>query len=48
VRFTDVYYFLDCHHVGVLEGTMRYAGARGRVQLRTHGPFAADMLCTWS
>jgi uncharacterized protein (TIGR02265 family) len=47
VRFSDVYSFLDCHHVGVLEGTMRYAGVRGSVRIRPMGRGAMDCFCSW-
>jgi uncharacterized protein (TIGR02265 family) len=47
VRLTDVHYFLDCHHVGILEGVLRYAGQRGSVRIRPMGPGAMDYLCTW-
>jgi uncharacterized protein (TIGR02265 family) len=48
VRLTEVHYFLDCHHVGILEGTLRYAGqAHGSVRIRPMGRGAMDYLCTW-
>jgi uncharacterized protein (TIGR02265 family) len=47
VRLSDVHYFLDCHHVGVLEGTLRYAGVRGTVRIRPMGRGAMDYLCSW-
>jgi uncharacterized protein (TIGR02265 family) len=47
VRLSDVHYFLDCHHVGILEGTLQYAGVRGSVRVRPMGPGAMEYLCTW-
>lgn len=47
VRLHELYYFLDCHHVGAFEGAMRHAGVKGQVGLRVNGAFEADFLCTW-
>ena len=47
VRLSEVHYFLDCHHVGILEGVLRYAGERGSVRIRPMGPGAMDYLVTW-
>lgn len=47
VRLSNVHYFLDSHHVGVMEGVLRYAGVRGHVRVRPMGPGAMDYLLTW-
>lgn len=47
VRLVDVHYFMDCHHVGVMEGTLRHAGVRGSVRIRRLGPGAMDYLLAW-
>jgi uncharacterized protein (TIGR02265 family) len=47
VRLSDVHYFLDCHHVGIMEGVLRYAGERGTVRIRPIGPGAMDYLVAW-
>jgi len=46
--FRNFYYFLDCHHVGVLEGGMRHTGIDGQVLIKVLGPRDADMLCRWT
>jgi uncharacterized protein (TIGR02265 family) len=40
-------YFLDCHHVGVFEGTLQFAGVSGSVTIRSHTASAADLLLEW-
>jgi uncharacterized protein (TIGR02265 family) len=47
VRLCDVPFFLDSHHVGVFEATMRWAGVRGRVTLSAQSASCADLLCSW-
>jgi uncharacterized protein (TIGR02265 family) len=47
VRIRALPFFLDSHHVGVLEGTMRYAGVHGSVRIRADDAAQADLLCTW-
>lgn len=47
VRIRAMPFFLDSHHVGVLEGTMRYAGVHGSVRIRADTAEQADLLCTW-
>lgn len=47
VRLSDVHYFMDCHHVGIMEGTLRYAGVKGSVRIRRLGPGAMDYLLSW-
>jgi uncharacterized protein (TIGR02265 family) len=47
VRFDDVYYFLDSHHVGAFEGAAKHAGERGRVRVLRHGPGSASLLLEW-
>jgi uncharacterized protein (TIGR02265 family) len=47
ISMRHVHFFLDPHHLGVFEGTLRYAGKRGQVMLRTHGPNSAELLCLW-
>jgi hypothetical protein len=38
---------MDCHHVGVMEGTLRHAGVDGRVRIRPLAPGAMDYLLSW-
>lgn len=47
VSLRAVPFFLDCHHVGVFEGVLRFAGVKGEVKVRTFGSSEADLLCTW-
>lgn len=47
LSFAHVPYFLDCHHVGVLEGTLQFAGVSGSVKIRSHNADAADLLIEW-
>jgi uncharacterized protein (TIGR02265 family) len=47
VRLEDVHYFLDSHHVGAYEGTMKQAGVAGRVLLADRGRASADLLLEW-
>ena len=43
----DVVYFLDCHHVGVFEGTLQYAGVDGTVKIARRSDTAADLRLEW-
>ncbi len=47
VELRDIYYFLDCHHVGVMEGILRYAGVDGEVRINSIGRSRAEYLLTW-
>jgi uncharacterized protein (TIGR02265 family) len=47
VRLRSIHFMLDSLHVGVFEGTMRFAGARGEVRICAYGPSEADLLCKW-
>ncbi len=47
VQLDQVQYFLDSHHVGVFEGTLRYAGAKGRAQIASRSAISADLLLSW-
>lgn len=47
VSFRKLHYFADCHHVGVFEGVLRYAGAHGNVKLRALSPHDVDLWCSW-
>jgi len=47
VRLERVPYFIDSHHVGTFEGTLRFAGVKGSVRLATRGPASADFLLIW-
>lgn len=33
VTLEQIYYFVDCHHVGAFEGALHFAGARGKVRV---------------
>jgi uncharacterized protein (TIGR02265 family) len=48
ISLRNVQYFLDSHHVGVLEGTLEYAAVTGRVQIASHSSVSADLLLEWS
>lgn len=49
VRMQGICYFLDSHHVGALEGALRYAGVKdGSVRVRARSSSDADLLCRWS
>jgi uncharacterized protein (TIGR02265 family) len=42
-------YFLDSHHVGVFEGTIRYAGVDdGRAQIASRSSASAELLLSWN
>jgi uncharacterized protein (TIGR02265 family) len=47
VRFDEVHYFLDSHHVGALEGALKHAGANGRVLIHSRSRSSADFLVEW-
>lgn len=47
VRLTNVYHFLDSHHVGVFEGALRLRKVKGKVLIHQHSPSSADYLCRW-
>jgi uncharacterized protein (TIGR02265 family) len=47
VHLRDVHFFLDCHHVGVLEGTLRHAGVTGQVLIAATSATEAHFLCSW-
>ncbi len=47
VRLDKVLYFLDSHHVGTFEATLRFAKVTGSVQLASRGPASADFLLSW-
>lgn len=47
IALRDVPHFLDCHHVGVFEGCLEYAGAQGAVRICSHGDRDADLLLEW-
>ena len=47
-RLRQVHTFIDPHHVGVLEGVMKFSGVKGKVTTRALSSSAADLLCEWS
>lgn len=47
VRMERVYYFLDCHHVGCIEGAVRAVGVEPRVRIKIESATSADFLCEW-
>jgi uncharacterized protein (TIGR02265 family) len=47
VTFSDVYHFLDSHHVGVLEGIARGCGVRVDARVRLDSPYQGDIELTW-
>jgi uncharacterized protein (TIGR02265 family) len=44
----EIQYFLDTHHVGVFEGTMRHAGVDGRVHIASRSRTSAELVLDWS
>jgi uncharacterized protein (TIGR02265 family) len=48
VSLDDIPYFLDSHHVGVFEGTLKHAHVNGRVRIATRGYDSADLLLEWT
>ena len=47
IRLDNVQHFLDSHHIGVFEGTLKHAGVNGRVRIASHGDFCAELLLEW-
>lgn len=47
VHLSEIHNFLDSHNVGVFEGTLKHAGVRGTVKIRSYSRIAADLLCEW-
>ncbi len=48
LALSGVHYFLDCHHVGVFEGTLRFAGVQnGRVTIASKSRSSAELLLEW-
>jgi uncharacterized protein (TIGR02265 family) len=47
VRLDRITYFLDCHHVGCIEGAIHAVGTHGRVTIRLDGPSSGEFLAEW-
>jgi uncharacterized protein (TIGR02265 family) len=47
LSFAGVYNFLDCHHVGVLEGVTQSCGVRVQARVRLESLHAGDIELTW-
>jgi uncharacterized protein (TIGR02265 family) len=47
LSFFGVYNFLDCHHVGVLEGVAQACGVRVTTRLRLDSLHSGDLELTW-
>lgn len=47
VSLRDLLFFADCHHVGVFEGVLRYAGVHGEVKIKSHSAYDIDLWCSW-
>jgi hypothetical protein len=47
VSLEAIPYFLDSHHVGVFEGTLKHAGVSGRVRIASRSAESADLLLEW-
>jgi uncharacterized protein (TIGR02265 family) len=47
VSLRNVSYFADCHHVGVFEGVLRYAGVQGTIKVRARSEYDIDFWCSW-
>lgn len=48
ISLNDVHHFLDSHHVGVFEGTLKYAGVEGRVRIAAKSAVSAELLLEWT
>lgn len=48
VHLRDIHFFLDCHHVGVLEGALRHAKVTGKVLISSLSATEAHLRCTWA
>lgn len=47
VRMDRVYYFLDCHHVGCIEGAVRSVGVKPHVRIKLDTATSGEFLCEW-
>lgn len=47
VRMDRVYYFLDCHHVGCIEGAVRAVGVDTHIRIKIDSPTSAEFMCEW-
>lgn len=47
IRLERVPYFLDCHHVGCVEGALKSVGLEGKIKLRIKNTHTGDFLCEW-
>lgn len=47
LRLEEIHYFLDCHHVGSLEGVFTFLDKRATVRINAHSATSADLLCSW-
>jgi uncharacterized protein (TIGR02265 family) len=47
VRMSEIYSYLDSHHIGAFEGVLKHAGARGRVRICARATSDADLLLEW-
>lgn len=42
-----IYYFLDCHHVGCIEGAVRAIGVQPKVRIKLESAMSGEFLCEW-
>jgi uncharacterized protein (TIGR02265 family) len=47
LRFTETPWFLDSHHVGVVEGTFGWAKVKATIRVRLETPSTGEFLCEW-
>jgi uncharacterized protein (TIGR02265 family) len=47
ITLDQVYFFLDCHHVGAFEGAVQFAGERGRVRVHRVDSATAVLRIEW-
>ena len=47
LRMHRIWWFLDSHHVGCLEGAMKSLGSIGTVKVDMSSPSAGEMECSW-
>jgi len=47
LEYRDLYNFVECYQVGIIEGGCRAFGSSARIRLRSLSPHDADMLIRW-
>ena len=47
IKMHRIWWFLDSHHIGCLEGAMKAAGVTGSVKIRRSSPSSGELECSW-